>query len=153
MLCELCGKTMAVIEAIIEGTSMKVCVSCKKFGRVVGRVKEPLQVLQKKTVSQDIPVEFIVSDYGVRIKTTRERLNKTQDEFAQMIGEKVSLLRKMEAGQFEPPLETINKIEHLLKIKLVEKDEQLKVDIPRENKKSERFTIGDLIKLKEKTHA
>lgn len=152
-LCELCGKTNAVLEAIIEGTSIKVCASCKKFGRVVSRIKENvLPVVQKKHV-EDIPVELIVGDYGLKIKTARERLGKTQDELAQLLNEKVSLLRKIETGQFEPPLDTVKKMERVLKIQLVEKAESSKVELPHENNKSEGFTIGDLIKLKEKKNA
>ncbi|MBI4140545.1 TIGR00270 family protein [Candidatus Woesearchaeota archaeon] len=154
MLCELCGKPDAVVECVVEGISMKVCVQCKKFGRVVGRVREKLpELVPKKSVFDDAPAELIVIDYGKRIKNARERSNKTQDEFAQMINEKVSLLRKMEAGQFELPLETARKMERLLRIQLVEKDESSKVKMLHEHKKSEGFTIGDIIKLKGKKNA
>ena len=154
MLCELCGRPDAVVECIVEGTAMKVCVQCKKFGRVVGRVKEELPaVLLKENVPDDVPGEFVVSDFGKRIKSARERLGKTQDELAQLLNEKVSLLRKMEVGDFEPPLETLRKIGHVLKVQLIEKDESSKVEMPREHKKSEGFTIGDIIKLKGKKHA
>ncbi|MBI4142034.1 TIGR00270 family protein [Candidatus Woesearchaeota archaeon] len=154
MLCELCGKNNAVLEALIEGTSMKVCSYCKKFGRVVGRIAEETpKIIPKKSVAQVVQSEFIVSDYGKRIKSVRERLGKTQDEFAQLLSEKVSVLRKMEVGEFEPPLETAKKIERVLKIKLVENDDSSDVELPHGHKKLEGFTIGDIIRFKEKKHA
>lgn len=149
MLCELCGKNEGNFKAIVEGTSLVVCPKCGKFGKVVGRVIcIPINVPKKMVVKDEGPTEVVMSDYASKIKQARERSGKTQEEFAKLICEKISVLKKFEASEFAPDIETAKKFERLLKIKLVETTNQKDViELPKQSK-SEGFTIGDFIKVK-----
>lgn len=151
MLCELCGKAEATVQVSIEGSSLVACNACKRFGKVSSSLVKEVIGQKKVLIKEDLPAETIVSDYAVKIKQARERLQKTQEEFAQNISEKVSIVKKLESGQFEPPIELARKLERLLKIQLVETYEEGKIDVQKQ-KRSEGFTIGDFIKLK-KTNA
>src|SRR3989344_9233412 len=153
MLCELCGKGDGIYHSIIEGSSVVVCKSCKNFGKIVGDFSPVGTVVKEKSVfkksSANIPSEEICPDFAAKIRTAREKLGKNHQEFAKFINEKISIIHKLETGQIELSLDLARKLERLLKIKLVEIVEPEILELPKE-KKSESFTIGDFIKLKNK---
>ena len=151
MLCELCGKNEGHLKAIVEGSALIVCQKCGRFGKVVGNAVHIQAEAQKKTVTKDEgPAEAVMGDYASKIKQARERAGKTQEEFAQFIREKISELKKFEAGEFAPDIETARKFEKLLKIKLVEQiNPKEAVELPKQSK-SEGFTIGDFIKIRKR---
>ena len=156
----MCGKeTEELFLAEVEGTRLKVCKECAKFGHVIKRIsginkdtkekgnkgyagrREQRTVIAEK---QTETIEAISSDYANRIKKAREKLGLTQKDFAGKINEKRSVIHNLEAGHFEPNLELAKKLEHALKIKLIEEYEEKAVDIKKE--KTGGLTIGDLVK-------
>lgn len=150
MLCELCGKKESSLQVRVEGSCLNLCRDCKGFGEVVGAVKsQNLPALREKIVSAELPSESIVSSYAILIKNARERLGKTQEEFAKLVREKISVVHKLETGQFEPPVALARKLEKILRINLVETGDKSVVELPKSNK-TESFTIGDFIKLQSK---
>lgn len=158
MLCELCAKNAGTLNAIVEGSSIVVCKSCCKFGKVISEVAPKNQDKNSKYRSQNKkypkqvePSEEIVRNYSQKIRSAREKLCKNHEEFAKLISEKISTIHKLETGSFEPPLELAKKLERILKIKLVEIIEELPANVAQE-KNSAGFTIGDFIKIK-KEHA
>ncbi len=146
MQCELCGKSTELFTAMVEGTQLRVCAGCGKFGNVLRKV--PLVPAHRPAVRRETgPVEQIVSDYAQRIRAAREKQGLTQQDFAKHITLKESLVHKMETGQFEPPLDLARKLEKLLHITLVElyvaSDTLATKEEPRPG-----LTIGDILKLK-----
>jgi len=142
--CELCGKDAPLINALVEGTQMNVCQPCGKFGKVI---QKPFAHFAKQPLAKEPEVvEVVVSDYAQRIRSAREKSGKTQKEFAMMLNEKESIIHKIENSMFVPPISMAKKLEKLLKIKLVEIEEEEKTETAK--KSSGPLTIGDILNLK-----
>lgn len=150
MLCEMCGSKESVLKAVIEGTEMYVCIGCSRFGKVINEVKKPF-VKAKKTAkimaeTKEELVRIIVPNYSQLIRDKRENLGLSQKDFAKKINEKESLVHNIEISRFEPSIKIAEKIEKFLCIKLIE--EYIEKKEPSKERKSDAFTIGDLIKVK-----
>lgn len=151
MDCEMCGREEAVVRASIEGSVLAVCAGCGKYGKSVGRVQAPLTAKAAKIEEKPAPeeeTEFIVANFGPLLKQKREQLGLKQDEFAQKIAVKESILHKMETGHFQPSLNDARRIEKALGIRLVEKIEAAESLAPQAKK--DQLTLGDMIKIKKK---
>ena len=91
----------------------------------------------------------LVGDFGLRVRRAREELELSHEDLGRKIGEKVSVLRKIESGKMAPDLMLAEKLEHALKIKLLvppsePKAPSVALSQPRE------ITLGELVRLKEK---
>lgn len=145
-LCEMCGKETELIKSKIEGSILKVCKSCSKYGIIVedwiGK-EEITKTKPNKIITKEEPMEIVVEDYPQKIKQARERLNLKQKELAIKLAIKESIIHKLESGHLEPDITTAKKLEKFLNIKLI----QIYVDdYKQKNKSTTSFTIGDLIK-------
>lgn len=146
----MCGKDTDLYKTDVEGSILNLCRECSKFGKVVSFArplskKEPTlraQPIEKK----DESYITIIEDFGQKIKQTRERKGITQEEFGKKINEKISIIHKIETGQFEPPIGLVRKIEKFLGITLLRK-ESLQAGQSSSNKE-DHFTIGDFIKVR-----
>ena len=158
--CDMCGYAGTLCRVIIEGSMLNVCPRCIGYGNAV-EIKQPNkeEVRQKLTFrtksnfskSYGVEDDIIVSDYSVRVKKSRLKLGKTQDDVAKAIAEKVSVLQKVELGSLEPPLKLAKKLEQFFKIKLIKKQEKVSKEVVKEFDLTEgALTIGDLIKMKRK---
>lgn len=154
MQCDMCGKDTNLVIAIIEGSELRVCNQCAKFGKVIKKLKPESKRKEMKKDAKEIIkeapkrelIQVINPDYAYIIKTKRESLRLKQEDFAKKINEKLSLIHKVETGSVEPNLALARKIERFLKVKLIEQYEEehgklQKVEI-------DSLTIGDLIKFK-----
>lgn len=156
--CELCGKELGkLIRAEIEGSELKVCPGCGKFGRVLGevRTKEEAQQIAEQLLLKKKPVipeeeieERVVSDFGERLRKAREKKRMKQEEFAQLLNEKESQVQKWERGELKPGLEIARKLEKLLGISLVGKVEEGKVELGKV--KGGEVTLGDVVTVRKK---
>ena len=126
---------------------MDICMPCGKFGKIV---RKPVQAPKHANKQTIIPVkevlETLTADYAAKVRKAREKSGMTQAEFAKALNEKESVLQKLETGAFHPPISMARKLEKLLKITLVEVEEEEKVEASQ--KSSGPLTIGDLINLK-----
>ena len=53
MLCEMCGKEVPFLKPIfIEGSMLKVCAICAKFGKAVAQEPEPVPGSEERTESR-----------------------------------------------------------------------------------------------------
>jgi len=151
MNCEICGSEGVLFKTLIEGSELKVCRECSKYGKVISPVETETEKKQRKeyrvtTFPEKELVQVIVQDYPEKIRKKREELGLKQEEFAKKINEKESMIHKIETGQFEPGIMLARKIEKFLRISLVEQyEEEHKTP---EKSKTTTFTIGDLIKIK-----
>ena len=151
MTCDMCGSIGTLYKTIIEGAELSVCHDCSKFGKVVGIVKEETSKKIKKDADKEPKkeiLEVVVEDFADRIKNKREQLGLTQKDFAKKLNEKESVVHKIETGNFVPPLGLARKLERFLYIKLVEEHEEKHEKSIKA--KMDGFTIGDLIKAKDK---
>ena len=117
--CELCGKDTTLVNVLIEGVNLNACSDCGKHGRVI---------TAKSTIQRDEEIsEDISSDYDVKIKHARESRNLKQQECAQLLNIKESMLQKLETKKMRPSLELAKKIVKISKNKF-----KLKYDESRE---------------------
>jgi putative transcription factor len=153
--CEICGKEIQKpITIRVNKTYLKVCDSCKIIGEVVeNKPIEMRKVIKKMPTPQyktlKIPqVEVSVrEDYATEIRKAREKMGMTQDMLASLVGEKLSTLKKIEAGKLKPTIELAKKLEKVLKITLLEMESFEEKTV---SKKSEQdITLGDIVEMKE----
>jgi putative transcription factor len=164
--CPICGGKIwgRGEKVLIEGAKITVCQSCAQFGV---KIKSKPQITDsskklypkpkssaKKVVHQrkiEESVE-IVSDYAIRIRNVRNARGFNQDQFAQKLSEKPSLLRRIEAGKVEPTTKLAKKIEKVYNIKLLKKIDEIEPTINQNQymKKSGGSSLGDIAYVKKK---
>jgi putative transcription factor len=148
----MCGKSVESYSRIkTEGTILNVCDNCKRFGEFICAVNpKPEEKAQKpryEKPAEPVIVEDLIEGYAEKIKNKRERLGLKQEELAQKINEKESIIHKVESGHFTPPIELAKKLERFLGIKIIEEVEDARVNTSQKGS-SEGFSLGDFIKVK-----
>ena len=91
----------------------------------------------------------LTRDFALQVRRAREGLELSHEDLGRKIGEKVSVLRKIESGKMTPDTMLAGKLEHALKIKLLvppsePKTPPIALPQPRE------MTLGELVGVKEK---
>jgi putative transcription factor len=160
MICELCGNESGGLFTVqIEKTILKVCKDCSKFGdQAKAGGKEPankqvienrLQNRERRMKTKDVyeqqeeTIELML-DYPKRIKDAREALGWKQEELASKMGERLSILTKLERGDMRPDDALIHKVEKALGIKITEKVSVMKPEKAAVAKGG--LTLSDFIK-------
>ncbi|WP_423997014.1 multiprotein bridging factor aMBF1 [Halorubrum trapanicum] len=92
-------------------------------------------------------MDEIATDYDERIREARESRGLSQEELADQLNEKASLIRKLERGDTLPTDEVQRKLERALDISLVEG--QSSDDADWETNDSGTMTLGDVVKRKD----
>ncbi len=144
----MCGKKVPHLTKVrVDGALLNVCDSCARFGTPAESIRsnfarnepeEPIttvKINQKRIVvppakpstrrkaRDNIENLTIVPDPGEIIRSARSRLNMTQDELAAKILERKNVLASIERGDLLPEIKTARKLEKVLGISLVEKEE------------------------------
>jgi putative transcription factor len=149
--CEMCGKDTDLFLALIEGTELKVCAGCTRYGKVLrkaARMDTEKPLARKKIIPKEPErelIEDIRPDYPALIKGKRESLGLKQIELAKKLNERESLLHKIECGEYMPSLALARKLEKFLGLQLIEQKEVKKETL---KTRSSSLTIGDMLKLK-----
>lgn len=141
---------------------MIVCRDCAKLGsahweaqlphrtkRTVKSLK-PLKLSVKKPSTPSLTETLeLVDDFGPRIRKAREKLELSHEDLGRKIGEKVSVLRKIESGKMTPDHAFAEKLGHALKIKLLVQPSEPKAPSTVSSSPRE-ITLGEIIQLKKK---
>lgn len=155
MNCELCGKPAGKSKRIlVEGTTLHACPSCAKHGKEViqsrgGKTKEDIlsriNRLREKPYSSPVPRDEreLALDYNERISSARINHDWTQEELADRVNEKKSVISKVERGDLHPSDDLIAKLEKTLEVELKEVIAEV---APKKSGSSSGLTIGDLLK-------
>ena len=164
MQCEVCGQRIIGKPrmVIIEGAKMMVCERCSSLGSpyiepeakkgaylpVLRRRLKKVTAAKKPSPRMILEDLEVVEDFGRVVRKARERMNLSHEDLGRRIGEKVSVLKKVESGRMIPDLKLARKLEHALKIKLLvpppENLEAVKVPPP----PNVEPTLGDVVHLK-----
>jgi len=161
--CEVCGRQIVgkPYRAIIEGAKMIACGNCvnlasayweEKPQRRVKRTAKPLpriSVSGKKQPPALAEALELADDFSLRIRRAREGMELSHEDLGRKIGEKVSVLRKIESGKMTPDLMLAEKLEHALKIKLLVPPSEPKAPSAALSQPRE-ITLGDVVRLKER---
>ena len=88
----------------------------------------------------------LAPDYDQRVRDARERAGMKQEELADDLNEKLSLIRKIERGEMRPSEDVRGKLESSLGISLTEEvgGEEWETD-----DSSGGYTVGDIIERKD----
>jgi putative transcription factor len=149
MECEICGKkTSKIFTTEIEGTVLRLCKECSKSGKILNVIeeKERKEERKRKGILTYEENWELVENYGRIIREARSKLGLSIEKLAKGVGEKESLIRKIEREEIRPSDKVVDKLERFLKVKLKEKvkrwtrknDKQIKAEL----------RIADVIKIK-----
>ena len=90
----------------------------------------------------------MVPDYDVKVKKAREEQGLTQEVLAKLVGEKLSVIKRIEMGKLKPSLDLARKLEKALKVRLVEEAKATEpVQQPRPRLE---LTLGDVAVIKDR---
>lgn len=148
MNCEICGKKISTkpVKIEIDRSTLMVCPECSRFGTIVK--KENIRTIKSKKLSKTEfhrDEEELIENFGEVIRKRREELGISREEFAKKLGEKESVVRRIESGEMYPSRDLISKIERLLKTSLRMKVEKIIEEAPQDFK----LTLGDVAIVKE----
>lgn len=144
----MCGKKVPHLTKVrVDGALLNVCDSCARFGTPAESIRtsfsrqepeEPITTVKinqkrivvpparpstRRKIKDNIDNLTIVPDYAEIIRSARSRMNMTQDELAAKILERKNVLASIERGDLLPEIKTARKLEKVLGISLVEKEE------------------------------
>jgi len=112
----------------------------------------PRQPLTKTRRKPDLPREFeeleLTEDYSALIREKRSKFGLSQEQLAQRVKERVSIIQKIETGKMAPDTRLSRALEHELKIKLLVPRKE--IPVPAKDKESHAVTLGDIIQVKGK---
>lgn len=174
MQCDVCGREIIgePKRVIIEGAKMTVCSECAKLGSGFWSPEQPKigqRVILKRTAKPMVikptearsngasgsasasPLEEVevVEGFGSLIKQARERMGLTPEDLGRRIGEKESVVKKVESGKIVPDIRLAVKLEHALKIKLLKKASEPKIEeTALMGKPRKEPTLGEIVHLR-----
>jgi len=163
MNCEICGKKILgrPTQISVERSLLAVCQECVRFGspvdkRTAARIERttpkpgPRKAVPPPPIRRPIKEDFgefvLVDKFGEVIRKAREAAKISRDEFASKLGEKESVIRRIESGEMYPTAALTRRIEQLLKISIKASiDSSIKGSVPTPSN----LTLGDVAILKE----
>lgn len=89
-------------------------------------------------------IEELATDYDERVRNARERAGLSQDELAQQLNEKSSLIRKIEQGDTLPTDDIQAKLERNLDIDLTTSGSSDETEWSSDSS-SDGYTLGDVV--------
>ncbi|MFQ6076344.1 MAG: multiprotein bridging factor aMBF1 [Candidatus Bathyarchaeia archaeon] len=165
MECEVCGRRIIgkAHRAVIAGARLMVCQECAQLSssrwqatpkprpiraRAAPRRRPPTVRRQRRPI---VPEELeLVGDYSQRIRRAREESGLTHEELGRRIGERVSVLRKLETGKMVPDEALAKRLEHALKVKLFVPPSPYQGDEEVLARRPSELTLGDVVTVKKK---
>jgi len=168
--CEVCGREIIgpAYLALIEGAELVVCADCtryakwfKKLGRIgpeaPSRPKRPMtrgresMLLTRIRVREAEELE-LVEDFGRKVKEAREAKGLTPEALAKMVGEKASVISRIESGRMAPDILLARRLEHALGIKLLVRASAEEKVVVRTARPPEvgGLTLGDILAMSKK---
>ena len=157
-VCDVCGAEISGKGqfVMIEGAKLKVCYNCSKFGtKIKDQPKRPERPAKKTTYIRkprglDYTEEMeLVENFNKIIKSEREKRGWTQEQLAQKIYVRDSIIRKIEGGRI-PTDEVREKLEKILGINLLTVADEGDKFLTRKEIKDENLTLGDVVRLKKR---
>lgn len=169
MRCEVCGRKIygKSYKVMIERAKLTVCGKCVKHGTIIWEEKKPKAVMARSRTPRkrqppgsrsrkpsQVALEGtleLVEGFDAKIRQARRKLRLSHEDLGRKIGEKVSLLKKIETRKMTPDNKLAVKLGHALKIKLLVPASEQKVPEAKIPKPAGReLTLGDLIDLDKK---
>ena len=168
--CEMCGAERASLTTTkVEGAELELCDDCKDFGTEVKTEPSSTSTSKYSTSSSSSgassstsssgggggggrrrdmfdQMDEIASEYDQIIRTAREDEGLSQEDLANELNEKASLIRKLERGEMLPSDDVKSKLERRLGISLSEGSDDEEASW--ESDSSMTQTLGDVVERK-----
>ena len=134
---------------------MTVCGRCARYGSGDWDPRQVLLPMQRSRPAQprrprnDLEAAEtleLVEKYGELIRKKRQKMKISVEDFARMISEKESVVKKLEQEELMPSSKLITKIRRALNIELLERGEAPS-RMQMATKASGARTLGDIMKL------
>lgn len=90
----------------------------------------------------------LAEDFGELVRRARVKLGLTQQDLAAQLNEKLTVIKKIEAGQFRPSIQLARKLEKFLKIQLLVPVEEESIELRELSGRHELkgISLGELLK-------
>jgi|BarGraIncu00222A_1022003.scaffolds.fasta_scaffold13104_1 putative transcription factor len=155
MRCEICGKKLVEepLKTKIDGSIMVTCKECSKFGKIQREPPKPKRPgaprgsATRRVQRPKEPAEEVVENVNDIVREAREKKGWSREELGEKIYEKASVVTRIESGKMVPDLKLARKIEKLMNIVLVEKNDDVSAD-EMSHSKIRGATIGDIARIK-----
>ncbi len=146
---------------MISGAKLTVCISCAKLSTTTWTPPsktyqsskrtglasfKPKRHRKKATAPSGLDLELI-EEYGNIIRNARRKQDLSHEDLGKKIGEKVSVLQKIETEKMIPDQRLSKKLEHALKIRLLKPLDHIKTQSDSTTKPKE-LTLGDVVTIK-----
>ncbi|MHA1263848.1 MAG: multiprotein bridging factor aMBF1 [Candidatus Helarchaeota archaeon] len=159
--CDICGRRITGKPQFrfFEGARLMVCEICARFAekqppppsklREPEKRRRPLSKTKRRAPKQKYKDLELREDYAEAIRKAREKRKWTQNDLANQLLERLSLVRRIESGKLQPNIEVIEKLEKLLEIPLMLSTSDIP-EVKIESKLPSDMTLGDIVHLKTK---
>jgi len=144
---------------------MTTCVTCAKLGSASWQTEyESLKQITKNkktktgvssvSLRRRIPVAAVpenvevVESFGLQARRAREKLGLSCEELGRKIGEKASVIKKVESGSLTPDERLAAKLERALKLKLLVPVAEPETTLQSSSPPSTTVTLGEIVQLK-----
>lgn len=155
MRCEICGKKLVEepLKTKIDGSIMVTCKECSKFGKIQREPPKPKRPgaprgsATRRVQRPKEPAEEVVENVNDIVREAREKKGWSREELGEKIYEKASVVTRIESGKMVPDLKLARKIEKLMNVVLIEKNDDVSAD-EMSHSKIRGATIGDIARIK-----
>ena len=161
MQCEICGAEIREkpLCITIDSSELQVCQKCAPYGKPVDKrtpvsrkVSPVVRTVTRTEKRQkkdffDILKDELLDNYVQIIRDAREAKGWSQEDLAENLKEKASLIKKIERSEIVPEDSVRKKLEHTLNIKLTERVDASGQEVSHLKKDT---TLGDIVKIKRK---
>jgi len=163
MRCEVCGREIIGKPhyVIIEGAKLITCGECAKLGSGEWSPKPSVSSLdtkmrisripKRKATVKNIDIQedvTVIENFGSLVRNARQKMGLSQEDLGRKIGEKTSVIKKIEVEKIIPHEQLARKLEHALGIKLLVPVVEPEVPAPLHPTRRE-VTLGEIVQLKE----
>ena len=152
--CEVCGKEAALFLSLLEGSELQLCDLCSPQGARKHQSQNK-KFIPKRNFNRPEDTRSIVRNFSQIIQKARNKKLMSQEDFATLVSERVTVIQKWEAGSLKPRLSTAKQLEKKLNISIIEQisklqdDDDVSLRDTLSSKKSkDTLTMGDFIKIK-----
>jgi putative transcription factor len=159
-ICELCGRKVSrAVKIEVEGAIVEVCGECasKAKARIIREIRresigsrsKPYANPEKDDISMELKSKMLRRDYSRVIREARERSGLKVEDLARIIGEKSSIIQRIEAGRLKPDVGLATKLEKILKISLFEEAPSKTYKLNVANSFEAGLTVADILAVSE----
>jgi putative transcription factor len=163
MQCEMCGRKAAEAVGSVEGTELRLCADCTKYGKDVRELQIPVpENIKKKAAAAAVTAQaaaqqkavkaeqkkFVITEgYASIVRNSRQKAGLTQKVLAAKIAEKETIIHKIETGHDAPSIALARKLEKFFGIRLIE----IVTDgVYSQKGHNPALTVGDIMKLRDR---